>query len=156
MYSFMHWFQNYGGGGGNLSLSHSQWFCRVLGFYFGFFDCQGKFPFSLVSGHWCLIAQTQGTDLSWFVLLFAMQMRLAAACFCLYPFSNSNNFANKLTDFAKQQSAKQQSTKQIVTALRSSLSSFLFESDLKQTHKALKVPLYSDRNKPKSGTEQIH
>lgn len=64
-----------------------------------------------------------------------MQMLLTAASFYLYPLFNSNNFANKITDFAKQQSRKQ-----TVTALSSTLSSLLFESNLKQTYRTQKIP----------------
>lgn len=71
-------------------------------------------------------------------------MLLASASSYLYPLFNGKNFANKLTDFAKQQGSKQ-----TVTALSSTLSSFWFESNLKQRYKTLKFPQYSDNNKPK-------
>lgn len=144
LYSFMHWFQSYLG---FFLIYHCHIHSDFGGccvFVLGFFWLSREITLlPSVWALWSLIAQTQGSDLSWFVL-FAMQMLLASASFYLYPLFNGKNFANKLTDFAKQQGSKQ-----TVTALSSTLSSFWFESNLKQTYKTLKFPQYSDNNKPK-------
>lgn len=141
----MHWFQSYLG---FFLIYHCHIHSDFGGccvFVLGFFWLSTEITLlPSVWALWSLIAQTQGSDLSWFVLLFAMQMLLASASFYLYPLFNGKNFASKLTDFAKQQGSKQ-----TVTALSSTLSSFWFESNLKQTYKTLKFPQYSDNNKPK-------